>query len=90
MLTTLRALPEFNLFILARRFGFNPQRIFTWVIVSAILCASVVVGIRTSILYLALPVGIGVALLFLRQPAIGLLLTLLGGMVIPFNGPGGG
>ena len=89
MLSTLRSLPDFNLFLLARRFGFNPQQIFTWAIVSAILLASFVVGIHTSILYLALPVGVGIALLFLRQPAIGLLLTLLGGMIIPFNGPGG-
>lgn len=89
MLSTLRSLPEFNLFILARRFGFNPEQILRWAIVSGILLASFVVGIRTSILYLALPVGVGVALLFLRQPAIGLLLTLLGGMIIPFTGPGG-
>jgi O-antigen ligase len=89
MISALRSLPEFNLVILARHYGLNPHQIATWGIISAILLASLVVGLRTSILYLALPLGVGVALLFLRQPGLGVILTLLGGMIIPFNGPGG-
>lgn len=89
MISVLRSLPEFNLVHLARRYGLDPYQIATWGIIGAVLLASVVVGLRTSILYLALPLGVGIALLFLRQPALGLILTLLGGMIIPFNGPGG-
>lgn len=89
MIAVLRSLPELNLVVLARRYGFNPQQIFTWAIIVGVLLASLVVGLRTSLLYLALPLGVGTALLFLRQPAIGLILTLFGGMIIPFNGPGG-
>lgn len=89
MISALRSLPEFNLVILARRYGLNPHQIATWGIISAVLLASLVVGVRTSMLYLALPLGVGVALLFLRQPGLGVLLSLLGGMSIPFNGPGG-
>jgi|688.fasta_scaffold47415_4 O-antigen ligase len=89
MISAIRSLPEFNLVLLARRYGLNPHQIAVWGIISAVLLASLVVGLRTSILYLALPLGVGVALLFLRQPGLGVVLTLLGGMIIPFNGPGG-
>lgn len=89
MISALRTLPEFNPAVLARRYGFNPERIFTWVIIAGVLLASIVVGLRTSLIYLALPLGVGMALLFLRQPAIGLIVTLFGGMIVPFNGPGG-
>lgn len=89
MISVLRSLPEFNLAILARRYGLNPHQIATRVIIGVVLIASLVVGLRTSLLYLALPLGVSVALLFLRQPALGLILTLLGGMIIPVTGPGG-
>ncbi|MEZ4731873.1 MAG: hypothetical protein R3E79_32535 [Caldilineaceae bacterium] len=89
MISVLRALPEFNLLRLARRHRLNPQPILTWVIISGVLLASVIIGVRTSLLYLALPVGVGAVLLFLRQPAVGVTLTMIGGMMMPFNGPGG-
>lgn len=89
MISAIRSLPAFNLIALARRYGLNPQPLMTWAIIAGVLLASVVVGLRTSLLYLALPLGAGAFLLFLRQPALGLIATLLGGMIIPFHGPGG-
>ena len=71
-----------------RHYGLSKQ-MATHAIISAVLVASGVVGLRVSLFYLVVPIAIGVTLLFLRRPLIGLLLTLLGGMSIPWTGPGG-
>jgi hypothetical protein len=89
MLNIVRALPEFNLSTLLRRRGFKPTILMQWGVIVLILLASFVVGRYPSILFLALPVGVVGALLFWRQPALALVLTLQAGMIIPFYGPGG-
>ncbi|MEZ4672696.1 MAG: O-antigen ligase family protein [Caldilineaceae bacterium] len=89
MLNVIRALPELNVNHLLRRQGYNPIVLLQWTIIAAILLASFVIGLRPSILFLALPLGVAAALLFLRQPALALVLTMQAGMVIPFYGPGG-
>lgn len=73
----------------ARHYGLSPKQMATQAIISAVLLTSCAAGLRTSIFYLVAPIGVGVALLFLRRPLLGLLLTLLGGMSIPWTGPGG-
>lgn len=80
---------HWNLSALARRYGLPPKQVASQAIISVVLLASCAIGLQASLFYLALPIGVGVALLFLRRPLIGLLLTLLGGMSIPWTGPGG-
>lgn len=84
MMSGLRTLPHWKL-----RAGAQPKQMASQALISAVLLASCVAGVRASPVYLALPVGVGVALLFLRRPLLGLLLTLLGGMSLPYTGPGG-
>ncbi|HRW09581.1 MAG TPA: O-antigen ligase family protein [Caldilineaceae bacterium] len=89
MLHVVRTLPEFNLVRLLRRRGIDTTPLLQWGVIIAVLLASVLIGLRPSILLLALPVGAAGALLFLRQPTLSLLLVLQAGMVVPFYGPGG-
>lgn len=82
----------------------NPRKLFhgfsfTWLKVSVIvgvIIASIslpFVATRFSLRYLnylvALFPAIGVLLIIFREPVLGLVLTLLGGIFIPFTGPGG-
>lgn len=85
----LRTLSHWNFTTVARHYGLHPKQLATQAIIGTVLVASCVVGLHTSLLYLALPMGIGGALLFLRRPLLGLLLTLVGGMSLPWTGPGG-
>lgn len=89
MMSGLRTPRHWNLSVVVRRYGLPPKQVVSQAIISAVLLASCAVGLHASLFYLALPVGVGVALLFLRRPLIGLLLTVLGGMSIPWTGPGG-
>lgn len=86
---SLRMLPRWSLTSFMHQHGLRPKHLATQAIISLVLLTSCAVGLHTSLLYLALPVGIGGALLFLRRPFIGLLLTLIGGMSLPWTGPGG-
>jgi len=89
MLTVVRSLPEINLFAILRRYGFNPTRLMQWGVILAVLLGSFVVGCSPSLIFLALPLGVAGAVLFWRQPALALVLTLQAGMIVPFYGPGG-
>lgn len=89
MTSGLRTLSPWNRPPITRHQELRPQRRATQVIISLVLLASCAAGLRTSLFYLALPAGVGLALLFLRRPLIGLLLALLGGMSLPLTGPGG-
>ena len=44
---------------------------------------------RELTLILFLPLGIGIVLIFLRWPSIGIIAAVVSGMVIPFSGPSG-
>lgn len=70
MLHVVRTLPEFNLVRLLRRRGIDTTPLLQWGVIIAVLLASVLIGLRPSILLLALPVGAAGALLFLRQPTL--------------------
>lgn len=89
MINMIRALPEVNLAHILRGWGVNPQPIIKWGIIGGILLLSLLVGFRPTVLLLALPVGAAGALLFLRRPGAALVCTVIGGMVVPFSGPGG-
>lgn len=89
MINVIRALPEINLAQILRSWGINPQPIVKWAIIGGILLLSLLVGLKPTILLLALPLGAAGVLLFMRRPGIALVCTLLGGMIIPFSGPGG-
>jgi hypothetical protein len=67
----------------------NQQMIMRVGIIVSVLLGSMLLGSKTSLLYLILFVGIGALLVFMQQPALGLLLTLLGGIAIPYYGPSG-
>lgn len=67
----------------------NQSSMIRVAIVLGVLLASALLGRKASLLYLMLPLGIGVILLFMQRPALGLLLSLLGGFAVPFNGPSG-
>ncbi len=89
MLSVVRALPEINLFVILRRRGINPTFLMQWGVILLVLLGSFFAGLHPSLLFLALPLGVAGALLFWRQPALALVLTLQAGMIIPFSGPGG-
>ncbi|MCB0063901.1 MAG: hypothetical protein KDE19_17380 [Caldilineaceae bacterium] len=89
MQTVIRALPEVNLYALLYRRGLNPKVLMQWGVILAVLLVSLVVGVRPSLSFLALPVGVVGALLFWRQPTIAFLLVIQLGMIAPFYGPGG-
>ncbi len=67
----------------------NQQLLIRIGIIVCVLLGSAVLGRKASLLYLLLPLGIGALLVFMQQPALGLLLTLLGGIITPYNGPSG-
>jgi hypothetical protein len=56
---------------------------------AALFAPGVVTGNRISTLLFLLYVGLLVAVIFFRWPVLGLILTILGGMFIPFTGPSG-
>ncbi len=58
-------------------------------IISGVLMTSAVLATRPRLLYLVGLAGLAALILFMRSPGLGVLLTLLGGMVIPFYGPSG-
>jgi hypothetical protein len=89
MMNVVRALPAINLYTILRRHGFDPTLLMQWGIIVAVLLASLVVGLRPSLMFLALPMGVAGALLYMRKPALALVLTLQAGMIVPFYGPGG-
>lgn len=82
-------LPHWKLTSVARYDSVHPKRLATQAIIGTVLMTSCAVGLHTSWIYLTLPVGIGGALLFLHRPLLGLLLTLVGGMSLPWTGAGG-
>ena len=67
----------------------NQQLLIRAAIILGVLLVSAGLGRKASLLYLLVPVGIGIILLFMRRPALGLLLSLVGGFAVPFNGPSG-
>jgi hypothetical protein len=67
----------------------NQQLIIRTAIILGVLLVSAGLGRKASLLYLMLPFGIGAILLFIQRPALGLLLSLIGGFAVPFSGPSG-
>jgi hypothetical protein len=59
------------------------------VILELSIVLSYIGSVRQLEYFLGLVCGIGVILFFMHQPTLGLILTLLGGMFIPFSGPSG-
>ena len=58
-------------------------------IITGVLSASAVLGTRPRLLYLVGLAGIAGVVLYKVSPVLGVLLTLIGGMVVPFYGPSG-
>ena len=58
-------------------------------IITGVLSASAVLGTRPRLLYLVGLAGIAGVVLYKVSPGLGVLLTLIGGMVVPFYGPSG-
>ncbi len=67
----------------------NQQLLLRVGIIVCVLLGSALLGRKASLLYLLLPVGVGAVLIFMQQPALGLLLTLLAGIITPYHGPSG-
>jgi hypothetical protein len=71
----------------------NPRLWLPLLIGIGALGASNVLGFSASqrqlMLVLGLLMGVGIVLIFLRYPPLGLILTLIGGLFIPFSGPSG-
>lgn len=61
--------------------------IFGLLMISAAL--SLMASQRYMILVLLMPIGIGLVLTFLRWPALGLIITAIAGLLVPYIGPSG-
>jgi hypothetical protein len=58
-------------------------------VVSGVLLLSAISGYTRPLLVLAALFGMGSLLIFMRSPALGITLTVLGGFAVPFHGPSG-
>ncbi|MCX6043833.1 MAG: hypothetical protein NT075_01875, partial [Chloroflexi bacterium] len=67
----------------------NQQFLIQVGIIAGVLLGSALLGRKASLFYLLLPVGVGAVFIFMQRPELGLLLTLLGGIIIPYHGPSG-
>ena len=83
---------NFKLFSITRKF-FITKQWFQFGLATAVILASTIISFWGSpiilFLLLFLLVGVIVTLALLRQPNLGFILLFLGGMFIPFAGPGG-
>lgn len=71
----------------------NPQLLLRLSLIIGLLLISAALSFKASqrqmMLVLMLPFGIGLVLMFMRWPALGLIVTALAGLVVPYIGPSG-
>ena len=67
----------------------HQQQLIQMAIIGVVLIASVLLGVKASLLTLIGLFALGSVLIFIKQPALALLLSILGGFSAPFSGPSG-
>src|SRR5262245_44763075 len=67
----------------------HDQQLIRLAVIVAIFAGAFVLGRRPSILPLLGLAGVVILLVFYRWPVLGALLTIIGGMVLPYQGPSG-
>jgi len=67
----------------------HQQHLIQIAIIGVVLIASVLLGVKASLLTLIGLFALGSVLIFIKQPALALLLSVLGGFSVPFSGPSG-